>query len=253
MSNSNMNTTAKPLLIADSRGRGLQNILRSKGTLATVIVNPGKGAVLSTLASCSFIRQNTPTMVILCGSICDITYRSPRQPHIRLRYETIDESRKFYIDQVKEAMGILKNFFPNMPIQLTTVIGIDIQVYNGGESGKLQSHLPHDERSFDPAQHRLNKTIEAINGEIVCLNTSNRIPTPWTANVVHARKGKRIYHRYNKLYDGCHLEENTKEEWCNMLILSFNKFKLTTTAPTESCLHSTAHLQTANRPPAARN
>lgn len=218
-------TTSRPLLIADSRGRGLQDILRESGSVARVITNPGKGAVLSTLASCPFIRSYTPSLIVLCGSICDITYRSANKPHFRLRYETIAESKKFYIDQVKEAIGVLKNLFPNIPIQVTPVIGIDIRVYNNPQLGKEDSKLRFEDRIFDQHQARLNQTIEEINGEVVCINTENRIPNPWTANVVHARKGKRTFNRYNKLSDGCHLEEYTKQEWCKMLLMSFQKFK----------------------------
>lgn len=218
-------TTARPILIADSRGKGLQAILRTKGTLATVAINPGKGIVLSTLAACNSIRRNNPSLIILCGSICDVTYRSPTYPHFRLRYDTIDESVKFFIGQIKEAIVTLRNLFPEIPVQVTTVIGIDIMVYNSGISGRPKAHIPYAERTFDILQPRMNATIEAINGEIVCLNRSSNIPTPWTANVVHARKCKKIYHRYNKLYDGCHLDDKTKVEWCNMLLLSFPKFK----------------------------
>lgn len=217
-------TTTRLLIIADSRGRGLENILRSNGIEATVFSNPGKGAVISTLASCRFIRRHSPTLIILCGSICDITYRSVTAPYFKMRYETVTESKKFYIDQVREALGVLKNLFPEIPVQITPVIGIDLHVYNNQGESRDESHLPYEQRTFDQHQTRMNDTIASINDEVTCINRSNEIPTPWTANVVHARKGNKTFNRYLKLSDGCHLNTSTQEEWCKMLILSLKKF-----------------------------
>lgn len=218
-------TTSKVLLIADSRGRGLENILRSNGIDATVSINPGKGAVISTLASCRLLRRNPPTLIILCGSICDVTYRSATVPYFKIRYDTIEESKKFYIDQVKEAICVLKNLFPEIPVQITPVIGINLHAYNNQREPKDESHLPYDQKTFDPQQKRMDATIATINDEVTCINRANMIPTPWTANVVHARKGSKTFNRYLKLTDGCHLNASTQQEWCKMLILSFKKFE----------------------------
>lgn len=216
--------TSRPLLIADSRGRGLEVILRNKGVEATVISNPGKGAVISSLTSCKYIRRLSPTLIVLCGSICDITYRSSTVPYFKLRYESVAESTKFYIDQVKEAIGVLHNFFPDTPVQLTPVIGIDLRVYNNPGAARNDQYQPYELRTFDTNQMRMNDTIASINDEVICINRDNGIPNPWTANVIHARKGSKTFHRYFKLSDGCHLEAHTQVEWCKMLLLSFSKF-----------------------------
>lgn len=233
----NRDTPRRPILIADSRGRGIQNILRNKGIPATVCTNPGRGIVQSVLASMSKIRQMNPSLIILCGSICDITDKYHDAPLIRMRFDNIEDSVKYYKNQVYEAMDLLHESFSTIPIQITPTIGIDIRVYNNHMSGiqhDTSQTVPYEQRTFDVHQSRLNRTIEEINYVVVGINKENGVPIPWTANVIHAHKGKRTLHRYNKLVDGCHLEDNTKYEWCNMLILSFGKFEDTNnTRPTE--------------------
>lgn len=217
----------RPLLISDSRGKEIQQRLQKKGYPALVLVYPGKGIQLSTLAAIPKITEYNPNVITLVGSICDITYKHHKEPKIRLRYEKVDELVKFYISQLKESISMIKTLRPNIQIQATTVIGLDLTDANTRglrhKTGK-DRHDYYQNKTQHPQQHIVDTAVNIINKEIAAINISNDIATPWTANAIHFHKGKgKFVAKYDRLTDGCHLGEKAKENWVNQLVLSYKK------------------------------
>lgn len=130
------------------------------------------------------------------------------------------------MSQIDSAVALIQSVDINIPIQLTTVIGLDLINANNPnyqflKGADLTEYIVNKPTHQD--QHRLDRSVLYINKEIVLRNAANRIPTAWGANVVHAYKRGKIYHRYNRLVDGCHYSEGLNEEWCKILCSSFAK------------------------------
>lgn len=216
----------KFLIIADSRGRNIRGPLDKQEFRTKICSYPGTGISMSVTRSLRIIREWNPHVITLCGSICDITKMDVLNRRVSVRYDSINESTNHYMSQVKEALEMLHILHPDTKVQLTTVIGLDITNTNNLNFKNLKGtdlETYNATKTPNPDQERLNNTILNINREIFALNTINGIPTAWTSNCVHAYKHGRTYHRYNKLFDGCHLAAKTNEEWVHFLSQSFRK------------------------------
>lgn len=220
-------TNIRPMIICDSRGSGIQKIVQQLGYPAMVLVNSGKGIQLSTLAAIPKINNFGPNIITLAGSICDITRKHKTEPLIQPRYDTIDEIVRYYMSELRDSISLLKTMRPNIQIQATTVIGVDLMDVNnrnykhlvGTEKREyINTKIPH------PQQALLDEAVIAINKEVAAININNDVATPWTANAIHIHKGKgRFVTKYDRLTDGCHYGERVQREWVNLLVLSYKK------------------------------
>lgn len=78
-----------------------------------------------------------------------------------------------------------------------------------------------------PQQEQMEETIRAINTTIAAFNTSNSIPTPWTAKEIHHQKrSKTKVSRYGKMgSDGLHFDENLGWKIAKILYKYVAKFR----------------------------
>lgn len=219
-------TRAKVILIADSRGKALIKPLRDQQFNVKVLSYPGHGIKMSTTRSLTVIREWRPHLVTLAASICDITIRDHVARVIYMRKDNIDESISYYMTQVRDAIKQINNIDDKVRIQCTTAIGLDLTDANHSDYTKLTGLKLREYRvnkTINLDQDRLNRTVLAINKEIVLLNRANDIQTAWTANCVHAYKHGNTLHRYTKLIDGCHFTDTTAAEWAKILCTSYTK------------------------------
>ena len=73
-------------------------------------------------------------------------------------------------------------------------------------------------KKIDATQNLLNKSIIAINRQLVALDKDNKIPTTWAVSRVHAYHNKSYHHYYGRLSDGCHTHPDTRQYRANQII-----------------------------------
>ena len=75
-------------------------------------------------------------------------------------------------------------------------------------------------RSITKMQTNLHQTIELENAFINTINHELKLHTPILhRSILHFKsKGKKTYFRYSKFADGCHPNQELKQEWARLLI-----------------------------------
>lgn len=224
----NTKINLNPLLICDSRGANIKEHMKIHGYSVQVITCPGKGIFMSTLEALKVMRHYNPNLVTLVGSVCDITYKQKPGNKVCLRFTTVDEIVSFYMDQLNQAISIITDLHPQLKIQCTPVIGLDLTDYNhpGYKHLKGQAYEEYKKsKKRDPNQDILEEATVIINREIMAVNINNDITTPWTANCVQPMIKGRTHFKYERLTDGCHLSAKVRVQWAKLLALSYRKIQ----------------------------
>lgn len=209
------------MIIADSRGTGLQPLLIKLGhTDVRVVMHKGAGYEMSILRSMADIKLLKPKLVIVLSGVCDLTRRERSTRITHLRHNTVGENVEHVIGSAKSALDLLKSMGEHR-ITLATITGIDLADYNNPTRRHMtadvyRQHCTH-EKVTHPQQATLNTAILEINRQITALNQSNATPTVWMGGVVHTHSKRKTYHCYIRLADGCHADEQTKSEWAKQI------------------------------------
>ena len=210
------------VIISDSRGRGLQELLDGQGVgrYVEVLMQEGAGSELAVLRSMDAVRRIKPGYVILMTGICDLTYRHGGTGRICLRQLRVKDG----IDRVMEAYVAARELLDTMGVvrvSLATLTGIDLSDYhNKMRIGMNEAQYREYERSVkqrDDTQGLLDQMILTINQRITENNSRCRVPTVWLAGAVHTYYRKRTYNYYRRLRDGCHPDESTRRVWVRRL------------------------------------
>ena len=197
----------KTLIVADSRGAGLQRSLDELDNIGSVKVEIHRGAGLeqAVVNSREALQSFKPNLVILFAGICNITSRNSRTHITTLRYRNIDTIVDSVIAAMDRALTFLKDEgYEN--VSIATITGIDMRRYN---------NQPASQR--DPYQDMLNNAIIAVNRIIIDSNKTRNTPTTWTATMVHAYYRGAYHYLYHRLYDGCHPMRSTVTYWARMM------------------------------------
>lgn len=225
------------IVIADSRGRGLQEMLCERLVTGTVrvMVHCGAGAELAVLKSLSLIREEKPDLVILAAGVCDLTWRHSVTRVTSLRNKDLEGSVTQVMTALQDACELLKSV-GSFPVSVATVTGIDLTDYNH-PGRKRMSQEQYDiyvktEKIMHSEQATLNEAINTINRRITAHNKGTNTPTTWTAGVVHSHFNKSTHHYYRRLTDGCHLTDSTKKGWVKQIIKTIIKSKVTSVGHT---------------------
>lgn len=230
------------LIIADSRGRGIQDIMDtlSPNPQAKVLVHPGSGCELAVLKSIITIRDMAPELIVVFCGICDLTWRNKSTKKVNLRYRDATDNVTHVMEAVRSSYDLLRAE-GSFRIAYATVTGLDITDYNNAR----RRHMTDDQyreycettKVAHPDQLVLNQAILTINKNIVVFNKRNRTKTVWTAGLVHSYIKKTYHNYYRRLFDGCHPDEKTKNAWAAQLNKSITRIIATPTrkthAPTE--------------------
>ena len=218
------------LVVADSRGRGLELMLEKElpERKVKVLTLGGAGSELAALRALSTIKTSRPDMIILMTGICDLTWRDKRSQCTSLRSGKI-------ADCVENVMGPLRAAYeimtteggPNTPISIATVTGLDLADYNfrGRRQMTGDEYRKYSEgnKTKHGLQETLNMAMVEINRRITALNKEHGVPTTWISTVIHAYYRGTHHHNYKRLKDGCHPDEETKVRWVRQLGKTINR------------------------------
>ena len=95
-----------------------------------------------------------------------------------------------------------------------TIVPCSLSVWNNVRlNQQVTSFLMHSHQ-YDDMQHLMIEAIQDINRDIVALNESNQMCTPYIGNTVIVNEGAgkhRVY--YKKLYDGVHPTKDLTKNW----------------------------------------
>lgn len=222
------------LIIADSRGAGLQQLLQPQnipgGT--QVLVHRGAGFELSVTKSLKHISTNKPDLVVLLTGICDLTWRNKTTRLTGLRHPTVEENVNHVIQAAKAAHDLLRSE-GSFKITFATITGLDLADYHLARRKHMTMDQYRDYCRDDKIEHVdqcvLNRSILEINRRLTALNKDNSIPTVWVGGIVHAYFKNTHHHQYIKLNDGCHPSDKTKIAWAGQLRKSIQRINHVTT------------------------
>ena len=210
------------LVITDSRGAGIQNILQEYTDIGQTRVESHPGADLERAVRRSLptIIRDDPCLIIIMAGICNITYRNPRTRVTSLAYHTEAEIAHHALAAAMKAQELIRNS-SRAEISFATITGIDLSDYNSA-ARKHMTPAEYEEhclttKIIDPDQDLLNTTILSINRKLVALNSQNGTPTTWTAGTVHPYHNNAHHHNYRRLRDGCHAHTDTKRDWAKRI------------------------------------
>ena len=196
------------LVIADSRGKGLQECIKgmNKADQIRVVASRGAGMVRATEGAYGALLGFRPDLVILVAGICDVTTRDSNSKQVKLRHTNPVIAVNYAMDQVRRATGSIRDAgFQH--ISLATYTGLDLSRYN-----RVTGEIPHND------QELLNEIILKINNHIIEANKEAGMSTTWTGGAVHPCLKKKYRCRYARLSDGCHLSEQTRAYWARQIL-----------------------------------
>lgn len=193
------------LIMADSRGRGLEPLLNQDSTNIKYKVAVLPGAQISRLSEVltrKLHHETKPDLIIIFGGICSImkiTY-NPTKTAI-LRYNTEDEIVQYF---KKECDFSQTRVTHGLPLLLSPIVGMHLIAYAGSMDSRLYQMQP----TLDGAVTRINRFIRET-------NELNGFPTPNTSSCIHRCRGKNrgYWTHYCKLYDGCHPTTEVLISW----------------------------------------
>lgn len=212
------------LIIADSRGGGLQPLIRDMdiGFEVHVLVHPGAGLELAVLRSISAIHNLHPDIVLMLAGICDLTWKHRLTKMIALRYMQPSDNITQVMNAIKASYDLLRAN-GDFIISYATLTGVDLSDCNHRPRANMSdtdylaycaTKTPH------PSQWVLDETILAVNKQIVKFNKNNGTKTAWIAGLVHTYSNKTYHHHYRRLRDGCHPNHKTTHAWVAQIVKS---------------------------------
>ena len=69
-------------------------------------------------------------------------------------------------------------------------------------------------------QEIISEAVCQINKSINKMNIDHEVKGPWLDDTIHAATCKKVIHKYKRLYDGLHPDENTVKIWAKKIISS---------------------------------
>lgn len=199
------------LVLTDSRGRDLEEMMNENSEYIGFQVKVFPGASIGTLAKklhriLGVNRGSRYHLVVILGGICSITkieYMPYRVAMPRM------ESTDGLMSIINNEFDMLFGSKLDIPILLAPTVGIDLTRYAGQWNEELFRMQP-----------LIDRTILEVNTRMREINDDNGLPTPNTSSCVHHCRGKGRGYRthYQKLYDGCHPDEEVKAVWAKVLV-----------------------------------
>lgn len=208
---SNFRTGTSVVIIADSRGRGLQTVfsqIKDRGYAVTVLFWKGRGMTEAVKDSIKQLVWTAPDIIVVLAGICDLTVRDRESRQVSLSFDTMDLAVDMFVGRMDTIHHFLTINLTERAFKLifSQVVGMDMGTYNG---------LPYPH----PQQDLLDSVIHRLNNEIVSWNMVRNVATPWIASDIHHNRkdGQKIV-RYQRLAsDGLHLTDELKQRWVTYL------------------------------------
>lgn len=203
------------MILCDSRGAGLANRLHAMGMRNDrVRVKVFKGTTYGRALNLAEeeIVQFQPDIIMFLVGICHITSRCPRSRICRFAHGSVPEAVKVVEDQLYQVVQCAKKLIPGAKLVFAPIVGVDLDKYNRGENAEQDSLT----------QGMLNHCVLRVNDIIVKLNRSQGSSPPWVDSTIHRKRGMNsmVKFRYDRLVDGCHLDDATKDYWAHSIARS---------------------------------
>ena len=235
------------LIIADSRGRDLQQLLAASNSTheIEVLVHPGAGSELAVLRSLTHLRTTLPCQILMLTGICDLTTRNRTTRQVSLRSNEVALNVNRVMGAIQTAYELL-TALGLTKISFATITGVDLSDCNHPPRRHMDpiEYLAYCDTTklIHPEQLTLNQSILEINKQIVIFNRKNSARTIWTAGLVHSYYKSRYHHCYKRLFDGCHPDLKTKQAWAAQIVKSLKRIAPPTPRlphpPTMNCMLS---------------
>lgn len=149
------------------------------------------------------------------AGICDLTHleRHP-QYKVRLAYQTVESTVENF-EQLFALFRSTASLFTDIPIFYTTIPGIHLNFYSRLDLAELYEQ-----------QLVVDVSIPLINIIIKRVSMLCNRPTLDIAKFIHHSRGHRGKYRtkYGRLYDGCHPDDSTRQEWVSETLKVITNF-----------------------------
>ena len=201
----------KVVILTDSRGKGLEEILNKSPYIDYVVKPRGGHAIMQvTLKGLKLIENEKPSLVVIFSGITQITkvIKTCTPWKIILKPKSIRSHVNDFLDDVDLSKTTIRDHcrdkgITTPKIVFSTIPGADMAKFNKSST-------------TDHEQDKLNTIIEYINRGIISYNSrSADLFTPFCAKFCHRYKKGRYTNVYKCLKDGLHGNQKVREQWAN--------------------------------------
>lgn len=196
-------------ILADSRGRGLADLLNGRDTRLSFTVESYPGAsILSLKDKLSRVDKSMNDLIIIFGVICSVTKITymPYRAAV-MRHTTIERDLQLFKEECNILLTEAVAHLPT-PVLLSPFVGVDLVKYAG-----------HYDKLLFEMQELVDASIPQINTYVKKVNDDRGLTSLNISSCIHRcpGKGKGYHTHYLKLVDGCHPSDEVKLV-CSMLL-----------------------------------
>ena len=233
------------IIIATSRGGGLESRLRNPTYPTRVYVEPGW--TLESLAELAIShlprlsKSDEKTHVYFFAGYCDITQRL-KSKHPKYDEITYTEDPEITMARISNIIHSVDRRIKNagaIPI-FSTIVPAKLRKWNLHRLNKNFTTTLCHISDYPSMQSKLHTAIDLINNEITNVNSQNSMSTPYLHSQIKRQVGSKenskIKYYYNHLHDGVHADARTKDKWGKSLlrVIGYNRVKTPQPDITES-------------------
>ena len=165
------------LIVADSRGRGLQHRFDKLAPgVITVSTNPGCNLKRLFKRADRHINQGNYNVVIIMGGICSITYRDHIDGLVKLGSHDVELYMQKITKSINFGLDLIQHNHPRTKVIVAPTMGVDLARYNKSDWDQYEQQV-------------LNDIIVQVNKTIIELN-SQHAQIPWISAWYIDVKGK---------------------------------------------------------------
>ena len=202
-----------PVILTDSRGRYLQDIL-DKMTGYGPLVRFIPGATINSMYReiRKVTRSNQVSALYLLVGVNDTTWRDSALKRTSPIYFTADDLCMELTERVECLMNFAHYTCKIPRVVMMPIVGLDLVCYNG-------------DLAPNPWQHVLDEGLKKLNYNIITLNAAHINSTPLIHFNIYKCKGHgKVKTFYCRLWDGLHPRGDTLEQWAEgiMRAMSLN-------------------------------
>lgn len=205
-------------IYSSSRGKGIKEILSNRYNVKTSFTVIGGGSYQSLLDQAIADISSTPKkgVCFFMGGIPDITQKLHDYHYEEVVYPNHPDETATQIDYTLSRLSVTVKEYGWSPV-FCTILPMSITDWNHTRLYQRKTtHLSHF-NYYGDMQYLLNKAITICNSTISAINNSNHVHTPYVHNTIVNCDHKKYTYRFNKLEDGVHPDNNTKQQIAQIL------------------------------------
>ena len=200
------------LIIMDSRGKGLGDIIRSKITdnvIMDILVRDGASLAELTDAASNHLKGHPFDVVYIAGGACNITDKDQVSKIISYQWGTGQDLQDHLLKELNSANAHIRKYFPASKVVFCPLIASELR--------RIVTSIPTSPED----QLAVEEAVWAFNQRAFEINKENEAFAPALHHPVHRFcKGRRRAY-YHHLGDGIHPSKDLKLKWAGEFIKSF--------------------------------